>query len=153
MIDGDAAVAHQLGVAEQHGSAVDASADAVAGDGGKVLRIGERDLARLGALDDRLAERVLGAALERRRQPQHRRLVAALGATTSVSAGSPRVIVPVLSSMMASSFSALCSASPERIRMPFSAPLPMPTVSDVGVARPSAHGQAMISVVTRTMVA
>ena len=37
--------------------------------------------------------------------------------------------------------------------MPFSAPLPMPTVSEVGVARPSAHGQAMISVVTRTMVA
>ncbi len=37
--------------------------------------------------------------------------------------------------------------------MPFSAPLPMPTVSDVGVARPSAHGQAMIRVVTKTTVA
>ncbi len=52
-----------------------------------------------------------------------------------------------------SSFCDVCSASPERIKMPFSAPLPMPTVSDVGVARPSAHGQAMMSVVTRTIIA
>ena len=37
--------------------------------------------------------------------------------------------------------------------MPFSAPLPMPTVSEVGVASPSAQGHAMMRVVTRTMVA
>ena len=29
------------------------------------------------------------------------------------------------------------------MRMPFSAPLPVPTMMAVGVARPSAHGQAM----------
>ena len=40
------------------------------------------------------------------------------------------------------------SASALRNRMPFSAPLPVPTMIDVGVARPSAHGQAMISTAT-----
>lgn len=34
------------------------------------------------------------------------------------------------------------------IRMPRSAPLPMPTMMAVGVASPRAHGQAMISTVT-----
>ena len=32
--------------------------------------------------------------------------------------------------------------------MPCSAPLPVPTVIDIGVARPSAQGQAMISTET-----
>ncbi len=36
--------------------------------------------------------------------------------------------------------------------MPFSAPLPIPTVSEVGVASPRAQGHAMISVVTSTMM-
>ena len=74
-------------------------------------------------------------------------------ATMSVSAGLPQVIVPVLSSTIASSLRAACRESPPRKRIPCSAPLPMPTVSDVGVARPSAHGQAMISTVTPTITA
>jgi hypothetical protein len=32
--------------------------------------------------------------------------------------------------------------------MPFSAPLPMPTIRLIGVARPNAQGQAMIRTVT-----
>jgi hypothetical protein len=32
--------------------------------------------------------------------------------------------------------------------MPFSAPLPVPTMIEVGVANPIAHGQAMISTAT-----
>ena len=39
-------------------------------------------------------------------------------------------------------------ASAERIRMPERAPFPVPTMIDSGVARPSAHGQAMISTAT-----
>ncbi len=34
------------------------------------------------------------------------------------------------------------------MRMPFSAPLPVPTMIDVGVASPRAQGQAMISTAT-----
>jgi hypothetical protein len=68
--------------------------------------------------------------------------------TTSVTAGSPRVIVPVLSSTMALSFWTCSSAALFLNRMPFSAPLPTPTMMEVGVASPMAHGQAM----TRTAV-
>ena len=57
----------------------------------------------------------------------------------------PSVIVPVLSRTIVSSLCAVSSASAERIRTPFSAPLPVPTMIDSGVASPSAHGQAMIS--------
>jgi hypothetical protein len=54
-------------------------------------------------------------------------------------------MVPVLSSTTVSSLCAVSSASAERIRIPARAPLPVPTWIDSGVARPSAHGQAMIS--------
>ena len=40
---------------------------------------------------------------------------------------------------------AVSSASADRIRMPLWAPLPVLTMMDRGVARPSAQGQAMIS--------
>ena len=40
---------------------------------------------------------------------------------------------------------AASSASPPRMRIPASAPLPVPTMIAVGVARPMAHGQAMIT--------
>ena len=66
-------------------------------------------------------------------------------ATTAVTAGLPRVSVPVLSSTMVSILRACSSASPPRIRMPYSAALPVPTMIAVGVARPRAQGQAMIS--------
>ena len=67
---------------------------------------------------------------------------------TSVRAGLPAVMVPVLSSTIVSSLCAVSRASAERIRMPAWAPLPVPTMIDSGVARPSAHGQAMISTAT-----
>jgi len=35
------------------------------------------------------------------------------------------------------------------IRIPFSAPLPVPTIMAVGVANPNAHGQAMIKTATK----
>ena len=40
---------------------------------------------------------------------------------------------------------ACSSASPPRIRIPCSAAFPVPTMIAVGVARPSAQGQAMMS--------
>ena len=65
-----------------------------------------------------------------------------------MSAGLPAVMVPVLSNTMVSSLWAISSASAERMRMPAWAPLPVPTMIDSGVARPSAHGHAMISTAT-----
>ncbi len=60
----------------------------------------------------------------------------------SVTSGLPTVRVPVLSKATMLSFSEASRASPLLIRMPSSAPLPMPTVMAVGVARPRAQGQA-----------
>ena len=57
--------------------------------------------------------------------------------------GRPTVSVPVLSSTTVSTRWAVSSASPPRMRMPASAPRPVPTMIAVGVARPIAHGQAM----------
>ena len=69
-------------------------------------------------------------------------------ATTSTSAIRPSVTVPVLSSTTVSTRRALSSTCGPRIRTPSCAPRPVPTSSAVGVASPSAHGQAMISTAT-----
>ncbi len=65
---------------------------------------------------------------------------------TSVTAGSPFVMVPVLSNTIVSIRWAVSRASPDLKRTPFSAPLPVPTMMAVGVASPRAQGQA----ITRT---
>ena len=65
--------------------------------------------------------------------------------TTADTAGRPSVSVPVLSSTTVSTRPATSSASPPRTRIPASAPFPVPTMIAVGVARPMAHGQAMIT--------
>lgn len=57
---------------------------------------------------------------------------------TPTTVGSARVIVPVLSSAMTSSWRAASSASPPRISIPYSAALPVPIAIAVGVAKPSA---------------
>ena len=64
----------------------------------------------------------------------------------SVTCGFPIVIVPVLSKTIALILCAVSKASPLLIKIPFSAPFPVATIIAVGVARPSAHGQA----ITRT---
>ena len=64
---------------------------------------------------------------------------------TSVTRGRPSVIVPVLSSTTVFTACAVSSASADLNRMPYSAPLPVPTMIATGVARPSAHGQEMTS--------
>ncbi len=56
--------------------------------------------------------------------------------------------VPVLSTTSVSIFSIRSSASAFLINTPASAPRPTPTMIDIGVARPSAQGQAMISTLT-----
>ena len=67
----------------------------------------------------------------------------------SVTNGLPSVSVPVLSTTIVSTACAVSRASPDLIKMPFSAPLPVPTMIATGVANPSAHGQ----LITRTLTA
>ena len=64
---------------------------------------------------------------------------------TAITRGFPSVSVPVLSTTSVLTFSMRSSASADLISTPPSAPLPTPTMIDIGVARPSAQGQAMIS--------
>ncbi len=67
---------------------------------------------------------------------------------TAVTDGLPCVSVPVLSTTRVSTFSMRSSASAFLISTPALAPRPTPTMIDIGVASPSAQGQAMISTVT-----
>ena len=60
----------------------------------------------------------------------------------------PVVTVPVLSSTMVSTRRVDSSTSGPLMRMPSCAPRPVPTMRAVGVARPRAQGQAMISTAT-----
>ena len=89
------------------------------------------------------------ACLERAGQPQHLVRVLAVGRRRRRrSVIRPVVTVPVLSSTTVSTRRVDSSTSGPLIRMPSWAPRPVPTISAVGVARPSAHGQAMISTAT-----
>ena len=68
--------------------------------------------------------------------------------TIATTFGLPSVSVPVLSTTSVSTFSMRSSASAFLISTPACAPRPTPTMIDIGVARPSAQGQAMISTLT-----
>ena len=68
--------------------------------------------------------------------------------STVTSVGFPSVSVPVLSTTTIETCSRSSSASALRNRTPTSAARPAPTMIDIGVASPSAHGQAMISTAT-----
>ncbi|MNL39295.1 hypothetical protein D3C87_1615660 [compost metagenome] len=57
--------------------------------------------------------------------------------------GFPIVRVPVLSKATTFTECVISSASASLIKIPFLAPRPVPTIIDVGVARPKAHGHAM----------
>ena len=58
-------------------------------------------------------------------------------------------MVPVLSNTTVSTSLELSRVSPFLISIPYSAALPTPTVTAVGVARPRAHGQATTSIEMR----
>ena len=63
----------------------------------------------------------------------------------SVTFGSPRVIVPVLSRTTISTFPVSSSDTAVLNNTPFFAPTPLPTMIATGVARPNAHGQLITS--------
>ena len=101
------------------------------------------------ARDDGVGQRMLAGALDAGGEPQQRRLRRSRRpATIATTFGLPSVSVPVLSTTSVSTFSIRSSASAFLISTPACAPRPTPTMIDIGVARPSAHGQAMISTLT-----
>mmetsp|Transcript_495 Transcript_495/g.1508 ORF Transcript_495/g.1508 Transcript_495/m.1508 type:complete len:264 (-) Transcript_495:867-1658(-) len=67
------------------------------------------------------------------------------GMINELTAGLPSVKVPVLSNATTVTLRAPSSAAPPLRSRPCSAPTPVATMTAVGVARPSAHGQAMTS--------
>src|SRR3989344_3422420 len=73
---------------------------------------------------------------------------AELSTAQSVTSGCPLVIVPVLSNTTAVTLLKSSRLSASLIKTPFSAPLPTPTIIAVGVASPSAQGQAITSTPT-----
>ena len=84
-------------------------------------------------------------ALQARGQPQHVVRPEAGGGDNCDDRGLPSVKVPVLSTTSVSTLSKRSSASAFLISTPARAPRPTPTMIDIGVASPSAQGQAMIS--------
>ncbi|CAB4764195.1 unannotated protein [freshwater metagenome] len=72
---------------------------------------------------------------------------------TSSSCILPEVMVPVLSNTMVSISRVDSKISGPLMRIPNCAPRPVPTSSAVGVASPSAHGQAIINTETAALKA
>ena len=94
-------------------------------------------------------DRVLGRVLERARQAQQLAAVRRRRRRArSTSAILPVVTVPVLSSTTVSTWRVDSSTAGPLMSSPSCAPRPVPTSSAVGVASPSAQGQAMMSTAT-----
>ena len=87
---------------------------------------------------------MLARLLETRRQPEKLVFVKAWGGNDGHHLGFPSVRVPVLSTTNVSTSAKRSSASAFLMSMPICAPRPVPTMIDIGVARPRAHGQAMM---------
>ena len=69
----------------------------------------------------------------------------------SVTEDSPFVRVPVLSNTTVVMLRAFSKACASLIRIPFSAPLPVPTIIAVGVANPKEQGHAMINTAMKVL--
>ena len=136
--------------ADDHGVAVDDAADAAApGSANDVELRQQRRPVR--ARRRRRSRPAMGCSDASSRAPASRSTSSASSpsaAMTSTSVIRPVVTVPVLSSTTVSTRRVDSSTSGPLIRMPSWAPRPVPTSSAVGVASPSAHGQAMISTAT-----
>ena len=97
---------------------------------------------------DGRGQRMLGAALDRRRSDNSVASSVFGSGRTSTTRGSPTVSVPVLSNTTVSMVASRSSGSPPLINRPAAAPRPVATITAVGTARPIAHGHAMISTAT-----
>ena len=134
--------------------ALDDAADADARQVAEVLD--RRQLPDLGAGPRRATACAIGCSDAASTAPARRSTSsreAPFSGATSTSSILPSVTVPVLSSTIVSTRRVCSRISGPLIRMPSCAPRPVPTISAVGVARPSAHGQAMIRTATAAVKA
>ena len=127
-----------------HRAALDDALDAEA------LAVRERLDRRVGLRRGAAIARAIGCSEQSSSAPTSaQRLVAVDRRDRRRRASSGRVVtVPVLSSTTVSTRRVDSSTSGPLISSPSWAPRPVPTISATGVARPSAHGQAMISTAT-----
>ena len=98
--------------------------------------------------DDRLRERMRRALLQASRDTQDLGTVAGGSASTPATAGLPSVSVPVLSTTVRRVARPARAHAALRMSDASWAPRPVPTMMAVGVASPSAHGQAITSTAT-----
>ena len=122
---------------------------AAAARGAELLGLCEGRDPILRAPHDGLAQRVLAGPFGRSGEAQDLVFAEAVGGDHLCQLGLALVRVPVLSRTTVVSLWAASRASPPLMRMPDSAPLPVPTIIEVGVASPIAHGQAMIRTATK----
>ena len=148
--DVDALLAQERRVAEHDLRALDRAERALAGRANRNRRPAAIAMPRsLGRADDRHAPADARSPARRwRRGAGARPRRSPAPARSAVTAGLPSVSVPVLSTTSVSTFSMRSSASAFLISTPAWAPRPTPTMIDMGVASPSAQGQAMISTAT-----
>ena len=145
----DALPLEQARVADEHAPTVHLRDRAVAGDGGEppvADGAGSGPAAR--SPDDRLRQRMLALRLDGRGQRQ--RLVAAEGAERGDARRRPAGPRSASRSCRRPRCpgAAICSSATALLnRMPWRAPRPVPTMTAVGVARPSASGQVMTTTV------
>ncbi len=148
----DAFLLHQQRIAQRQPLSFDHTANTDAGGRIKVLQLGERETLLARRVDNGRRKRMLAALIEARRQTQHVVFVRfPLRQTAESKAGLPSVSVPVLSTIIVSRRLKFSMADASRNRMPCVAALPVATMIDMGVARPSAQGHAMISTATALM--
>ena len=143
-LDVHALLRHQPLAAEQHRAAGHQRADTPARQRTDLLGRG----GRAGAGQHGARQRMLAAGLHGGGQLQHRRLRRARGGVDGQQRRPAAVRVPVLSKTTVFTAPARSNTSASRIRMPCRAAAPVPTMIAAGVARPSAHGQAITSTAT-----
>ena len=153
--DVDAGIVHQRLVAERDARlASTVPGDALAGHRLEILGFGDlrcRAPRRLRRSPRRAGARSPFRGWRRAPADPPRRNPSA--AIASVSFGLPSVSVPVLSTISVSTLAKRSSASASLTSTPACAPRPVAVMIDIGVASPSAQGQAMISTETAETMA
>ena len=143
--DVHAQLAHEAIGTDLHPSTLDTGPHAHAGDRFEIDQRWQHDALPGRGVNNRAGNRMLRARFHRGNRRQYR--ARNRRQRPDRSRGRPSVSVPVLSTATTcASFS--CNASPLRNSTPISAPRPVPTMIEVGVASPIAQGQAMISTAT-----
>src|SRR5262249_37360786 len=144
----DAQLGEQALIAERNRTTVDSAAHAFASYGAKLGHGRQLKTSFVGRRDKSRGQRMLAASFEACGQLQRGSSSTTPVLTNSCSLALPSVRVPVLSTTSVLTFSSVSSASAFLISPPAVAPRPVPTITDIGVARPNAHGQAMINTAT-----